>query len=95
MTIPKEQILDLLRQRGQHDQVPQADGQLPDQVDPEAHGGLLSQFGLDPMELLKMFAGGGAGGGLGGALGGALGGGGSGGGESGGGLGGLGKKLGL
>ncbi len=64
MTIPKEQILDLLRQRGQHDQVPQADGQLPDQVDPEAHGGLLSQFGLDPMELLSMFAGGGAGGGL-------------------------------
>ena len=90
MTIPKEQILDLLRQRGQHDQAADAEGKLPDQVDPEAHGGLLSQFGLDPMELLKMFAGGGAGGGLGGALGGALGGG-----ESGGGLGGLGKKLGL
>ena len=96
MTIPKEQILDLLRQRGQQDQVAQADGQLPDQVDPEAHGGLLSQFGLDPMELLSMFGGGG---GLGGALGGALGGGGGGGGgggeEGGGGLGGLGKKLGL
>lgn len=90
MTIPKEQILDLLRQRGQHDQASQADGQLPDQVDPEAHGGLLSQFGLDPMELLSMFGGGGLGGALGGALGG-------GGGEGGGGgaLGGLGKKLGL
>ncbi len=94
MTIPKEQILELLRQRGQHDQVGQADGQLPDQVDPEAHGGLLSQFGLDPMELLQMFAGGG-GGGLGGALGGALGGGGGGEGGGGGALGGLGKKLGL
>jgi hypothetical protein len=92
MNIPKEQILDLLRQRGQHDQVSQADGQLPDQVDPEAHGGLLSQFGLDPMELLSMFGGGG----LGGALGGALGGGGQGGeGGEGGALGGLGKKLGL
>lgn len=91
MTIPKEQILDLLRQRGQHEQAGQAEGQLPDQVDPEAHGGLLSQFGLDPMELLSMFGGGG----LGGALGGALGGGGSGGGEGGGALGGLGKKLGL
>ena len=90
MTIPKEMILDLLRQRGQHDQASQAEGQLPDQVDPEAHGDLLSQFGLDPMELLSMFGGGG----LGGALGGALGGGG-GGGEEGGGLGGLGKKLGL
>jgi hypothetical protein len=95
MTIPKEQILELLRQRGQHDQVGQADGQLPDQVDPEAHGGLLSQFGLDPMELLSMFAGGGAGGGLGGALGGALGGGSEGGEGGGGALGGLGKKLGL
>ena len=92
MTIPKEQILDLLRQRGQHDQASDAEGKLPDQVDPEAHGGLLSQFGLDPMELLKMFGGGG----LGGALGGALGGGGAGGGDQGGGgLGGLGKKLGL
>ena len=91
MTIPKEQILDLLRQRGQHDQASDAEGKLPDQVDPEAHGGLLSQFGLDPMELLSMFGGGG---GLGGALGGALGGGG-GGREGGGGLGGLGKKLGL
>jgi len=91
MTIPKEQILDLLRQRGQTTEASQAEGQLPDQVDPEAHGGLLSQFGLDPMELLSMFGGGG---GLGGALGGALGGGGSEGGE-GGGLGGLGKKLGL
>jgi hypothetical protein len=37
MNIPKEQILDLLRQRGQHDQASQAEGQLPDQVDPETH----------------------------------------------------------
>jgi hypothetical protein len=92
MNIPKDQILDLLRQRGQHDQASQAEGQLPDQVDPEAHSGLLSKFGLDPAELISMFAGGG---GLGGALGGALGGGGGGGDEGGGGLGGLGKKLGL
>ena len=92
MNIPKEQILDLLRQRGQHDQAAQADGALPDMVNPETDGGLLSRFGLDPMELLSMFGGGG---GLGGALGGALGGGGGEGGESGGGLGGLGKKLGL
>jgi hypothetical protein len=70
MNIPKEQILDLLRQRGQHDQAAQADGALPDMVNPETDGGLLSRFGLDPMELLSMFGGGGLGGALGGALGG-------------------------
>jgi hypothetical protein len=71
MEIPKEMVLNLLRERGQHDQVAQADQELPGQVDPEQHGNLLSKFGLDPSDLLKL-AGGGGGGGLGG-LGGKLG----------------------
>jgi hypothetical protein len=60
MEIPKEQILQMLRDRGNHDQAQQADQQLPDQVDPEQHAGLLGQIGIDPGEIL-----GGAGGKLG------------------------------
>jgi predicted PhzF superfamily epimerase YddE/YHI9 len=60
MEIPKEQILSLLRERGQQDQAEQADQQLPDQVDPEQHADLLSRLGIDPQDLL---------GGLGGKLG--------------------------
>ena len=60
MEIPKDQILSLLRERGQQDDAAQADSQLPDQVDPDKHGDLLSRFGIDPQDLL---------GGLGGKLG--------------------------
>ncbi len=72
MEIPKEMVLNLLRERGQDDQVAQADQELPGQVDPEQHGSLLSKFGLDAGDLLKLAGGGGGGGGLGG-LGGKLG----------------------
>ena len=57
MEIPKEKILDLLRQQGKDDQVGEADQQLPDQVDPEQHAGLLQKFGIDPSELLQQFGG--------------------------------------
>ena len=60
MEIPKDQILSLLRERGRQDEAAQADSQLPDQVDPDKHGDLLSRFGIDPQDLL---------GGLGGKLG--------------------------
>jgi hypothetical protein len=63
MQINKDQIIDLLRQRGQHDQAEQAQQQLPDQVDTDQHGDLLSRLDLDPKELLGKL------GGLGGALG--------------------------
>jgi hypothetical protein len=62
MQIPKEQILDLLRQQGKDDQVGEADKQLPDQVDPEQDAGLLEKFGIDPGDLLSKFGGGGLGG---------------------------------
>ncbi len=61
MEIPKDKILELLRERGQHDQASQAEGELPDKVDPERDGGMLSKFGLEPADLLKKFAGGGIG----------------------------------
>jgi len=61
MQIPKEQILELLRSRGQDDKVAQADGELPDQVDTEQHAGILQKLGIDVGDLV--------GGGLGGKLG--------------------------
>jgi hypothetical protein len=52
MEIPKEQILQMLRSRGEDQKADQAQGELPDQVDPERHGDLLSRFGIDPKDLL-------------------------------------------
>jgi hypothetical protein len=59
MQIPKEQILDLLRSRGQQDKASQADGELPDQVDTEQHAGILQKLGIDPQDLLGALGGGG------------------------------------
>lgn len=52
MQIPKEQILQMLRDRGEHDRAQQAEQKLPDQVDPEQHSDLLSQIGIDPGKIL-------------------------------------------
>ena len=62
MQIPKEQILDFLREQGKGDQVGEADQQLPDQVDPQQHAGLLEKFGINPADLLSKFGGGALGG---------------------------------
>ena len=59
MQIPKQQILDLIKQRGKPDQAAQADSELPDQVDTDQHQGLLEKFGINVGDLL-----GGAGGGI-------------------------------
>ena len=67
MNIDKNQILELLRSQGDHDKAQQADQELPDQVDTDRDSGLLSKFGIDPMDLVKKL---GRGGGLGGLLGG-------------------------
>jgi hypothetical protein len=64
MQIPKEQILEFLRSRGEDDKAAQADGELPDQVDTEQHAGILQKLGIDPGDLV-----GSLGGGLGGKLG--------------------------
>jgi hypothetical protein len=52
MEIPKDQILQLLRDRGDDDKAQQADQQLPDQVDTDQHGDLLEKLGIDPSDLL-------------------------------------------
>ena len=58
MNIDKNQILELLRSQGDHDKAQQADQELPDQVDPEQHAGLLQKFGLDPQDLIGKLGGG-------------------------------------
>jgi hypothetical protein len=58
MEIPKDKVLDLLREHGKDDQVDQARQELPDQVDPEQHAGLLQKFGLDPQDLIGKLGGG-------------------------------------
>jgi hypothetical protein len=57
MEIPKDKILELLRERGEHDKASQAEQELPDQVDHEQHSDQLEKLGIDPQELLGKFGG--------------------------------------
>jgi hypothetical protein len=61
MQIPKEQILEFLRSRGDQDKASQAEGELPNQVDTEKDAGLLQKFGIDPGDLVSQLGGGGIG----------------------------------
>jgi hypothetical protein len=61
MQIPKEQILEFLRSRGDQDKASQAEGELPEQVDTEQDAGLLQKFGIDPGDLMSQLGGGGIG----------------------------------
>lgn len=51
MEIPKEKIIELLKQRGDHDKADQAERELPDQVDHEQHADLLEKHGIHAHEL--------------------------------------------
>jgi hypothetical protein len=55
--IPKEQILEFLRSRGDQEQAQQADGELPDQVNTDQHADLLSKYGIDVQDLLGKLGG--------------------------------------
>ena len=61
MQIPKDQILEFLRSRGDNDKASQAEGELPDQVDTDRDAGLLQKFGIDPQDLLSKLGAGGIG----------------------------------
>lgn len=62
MQIDKSQIIDMLK--SDHDKADQAQAELPDTVDTDAHAYLLAKHGVDPKAL--MGDAGGALGGLGG-----------------------------
>ena len=61
MEMDKDQIVQLLRSKGQDAKADQARNELPDKVDPEQNSDLLSKFGIDPQELLGNLGGGGLG----------------------------------
>ncbi|RKQ90937.1 hypothetical protein C8N24_0752 [Solirubrobacter pauli] len=52
MQIPKDKVLELIRERVGGDKADQAANELPDQVDPEQHGDLQQKFGINPQDLL-------------------------------------------
>jgi hypothetical protein len=58
MEIPKDKIIEMIKQHGKADQAGQAEQELPDQVDPERDSGLLAKFGLEPKDLLGKLGGG-------------------------------------
>jgi hypothetical protein len=57
MQISKDQVLQLLRDKGQIDQADQAQQQLPDQVDTDQHADLLKNLNIDTQELLSKIPG--------------------------------------
>ena len=52
MELPKDQIIELLRERGENDKADSANDELPDPVDTDKHGDLLDKLGIDPGSLL-------------------------------------------
>jgi len=51
--IDKQQIIQMLREQGDHDKAQKAEQELPDKVDPEEHKNLLQQFGINPQDLIS------------------------------------------
>ena len=58
MEIPKDKIIELIKQQGQADKADQARQELPDQVDPDRDSGLLAKFGVKPEDALGKLGGG-------------------------------------
>jgi hypothetical protein len=56
--IPKDKIIEMIKQHGKADQAGQAQQELPDQIDPERDSGLLAKFGLEPKDVLGKLGGG-------------------------------------
>jgi hypothetical protein len=51
MKIDRQHIIDLLRNRGDHDKADRAQSELPEQVDTDQHADKLSQLGVDIRNL--------------------------------------------
>ena len=52
MEIPKEKVIELLKERGDHDKAAEAEQELPDTVDHDEHSNLLEKHGIDPKDAL-------------------------------------------
>ena len=53
MQVDKEDVVDLLRSRGQHDKAASIQCALPRHVDTEADAGLLQQFEVSVSDVLQ------------------------------------------
>lgn len=53
MQVDKQQIIQMLREQGDHHKAQKAEQELPDKVDHEEHKNLLQQFGIDPQDLIS------------------------------------------
>lgn len=53
MQIDKDEIVDLLRSRGEHDKAASVECALPRYVDPEQDAGVLHQFDLNVRDLTR------------------------------------------
>lgn len=58
MRIDKQQVIELLRSKGDDARVEQAERELPDDIDTDEHGHMLSSFGLEPQEIVSKLGGG-------------------------------------
>ena len=58
MQIDKQQIIEMLKNRGDNDKADQAQSELPDQVDTDKDSGLLDKFGVNPKDLMGNLPGG-------------------------------------
>jgi hypothetical protein len=57
MEIDKNQILDMLKNAGKHDDAKNAAQELPEKVDTDQHADLLQKFGVNPQDLIGKLGG--------------------------------------
>jgi hypothetical protein len=58
MQINKQQLIDLLKNRGDTDKAQQAQNELPDTIDTDKDSGLLAKFGVNAQDLMGKLPGG-------------------------------------
>ncbi|MFC5268091.1 hypothetical protein ACFPJ1_38770 [Kribbella qitaiheensis] len=58
MRIDKSQIIDMLKNKGDHDKASQAESDLPDQVDTDQDKDKPDKLGIDPKDLIGTLPGG-------------------------------------
>ncbi|UJH69587.1 hypothetical protein [Ornithinimicrobium sp. INDO-MA30-4] len=56
MEISKQKIIDMLKNRGDHDKAQKAESDLPEKVDTEKDQGTLEKFGINLSDLTGGFS---------------------------------------
>jgi hypothetical protein len=51
MEIPKEKVIEFLKEEGQSEKAQQLEQELPEKVDHELHSDILEKHGVNPQEL--------------------------------------------